>query len=135
MAGEDYSMEGVGFSLEPFGARKNVENGRDLGCLVGFGAQPNARVQGRRKQVIDHVETFLATWIIHSRHIGQTDEAAIGIIAQVAHDLDDFFRPDRYRQLIEGYGVPCRGTWKRANNRLPQSVEPAVVHSKNLSVR
>ena len=52
-----------------------------------------------------------------------------GIVAQEFDDVDDLVGFNRYRELIERHRVTGRGTRKRANNRLPQSVEPAVIHS------
>ncbi len=102
-------------------------------CVVssGCGAQPDARVQRRRQQVIDHVEALLAAGIVHRGDIGEVDEAAAGIVAQEAHDIDDLVGVHRHRELIERDRMTGRRTRKRANNRLPQGVEPAVVHCKN----
>ena len=85
--------------------------------------------------MIDHVEALLAAGIVHRRHIGQVDEAAGGIVAQETHDVDDSIGLHRHRELIERHRMTGRGARKRANDRLPQGVEPAVVHCKTLSVQ
>ena len=56
------------------------------------GAQPDAFVQGRRQQVIDHVEALFAAGIVHRRDVDETDEAAAGIVAQEFYDIDDLAR-------------------------------------------
>ena len=80
--------------------------------------------------MIDDVESLLAPGIIDRRHVDEADEAAAGIVAQEAHDIDDLAGLHRHRELIERNRMASRGTGKRANNRLPQGVEPAVVHSQ-----
>ena len=104
-----------------------------LRSLVGFGAQTDARIQRRRQQVVDHVEALLAAGIIHRGDIGQIDEAAARIVAQEADDVDNLLGVYRHGKLIERDNMIDRSTRKRANNRLTQSVEPAVVHSKTLA--
>ena len=103
-------------------------------CVVSPASarRPDARVQGRRQQMIDHVEALLAAGIVHRRDVGEADEAAAGIVAQEAHDIDDLLGLHRHRELVERDRMTGRRARKRANNRLPQGVEPAVVHCKSL---
>src|SRR6266446_46877 len=135
MTDEDHPIKIVGLALEPVGPWKHLDDRRHLGSLIGFRAQADAGVQRRRQQVIDHVEALLALGIVHRGHIDEADEAAIGIVAQETHDVDDLVGVHRHRELIERNVMIDRGARQRANNRLTQGVEPAVVHSKNLSVR
>ena len=81
--------------------------------------------------MIDHVEALLAAGIVDRGDIGEVDEAAAGIVAQESHDFDDLVGLHADRELPERDRMAGRGTRKRANNRLPQGVEPAVVHSQN----
>ncbi len=128
MADEDHAVEIVSLPLKPVGAGKHVDDRGHLRGLVGFGTQANARIQRRRQQMIDHVEPFLAAGIVDRRHVGQVDEAAGWVVAEIADDIDDSRHVHIHRQLVEGHGVAGRRTGKRANDRLPQSVKPAVVH-------
>ena len=50
------------------------------------------------------------------------------IVAQDACDLDDLARIDIERELAERHRMAAGRAGKRANNRLPQGVELAVVH-------
>src|SRR5450631_1844189 len=135
MPGEDHAVEIVGFALEPVGARKHRDDRRHLGGLVGLGAQADARIQRWRQKVIDHLKALGAAGIIHRGHVDQADKAAAGIVAQEFYDVDNPVGLHVYRELPECDRMPARRSGKRANNRLPQGVEPAVVHSKTLSVR
>src|ERR1700704_69485 len=130
MAGEDHAVKIVAFTLEPVGAGKHLDDRRHLGGLIGFGTQPDARVQRWRQKMIDHVEAPLAAGIIHCRHVDEADEAAAGIVAQEFYDIDDPVGLHPHREVVERDRMVGRCTGKRANNRLPQSVEPAVIHSE-----
>src|SRR5258706_4115008 len=135
MTGKDHAVKIVGSTLEPVGSRNYLDDRRHLVSLTGCGAQADTRVQRRRQQVIDHIKTLLAPGIIHRRHIDQADEAADEIVAKKPHDLDDLLGMHRYRKLIECDHIVGRSSRERANNRLPQNIEPAVIHYKTLSVR
>ena len=83
--------------------------------------------------MIDDVEPLLtASRIIDRGHIGEVDEAQRRIVAQEAHDIDNFFGLHVDRELVEGDRMTGRGSGERTNNRLPQSVELAVIHTQNL---
>ena len=128
MAGEDHAVEVVGLALEPVGAGKYVDDRRHLRGLVGYRAQADARVQRRRQQMIDHVEALFAAGIVDRGDVGEVDEAASGIVAQEFDDFDDLARIDVDGELVERDRMGGSRTGKRANNRLPQGVELAVVH-------
>ncbi len=78
--------------------------------------------------MIDDVEPLFAAGIIDCRNVDDVDEAAGGIVAQEFDDFDNLLGLNVHRKLIERNGMGNRGTRKRANNRLPQGVELAVVH-------
>ena len=60
--------------------------------FAGLRTQPDAGVQRRRQQMIDHVEALLAPRIVHRGDVGEADEAAAGIVAQEFDDIDDLSR-------------------------------------------
>src|SRR6516165_2131619 len=128
VTGKEHAIEVIDLALEPIGAGKHVDDRRHLRILVCLHAQPNTCVQRRREEVIDHVETLLASGIVDRGHVGDVDKAASGVVAQEFHDIYRSFRRDRQGELIEGDRMPRYRAWKRAGDRLPQSVEPAVVH-------
>lgn len=91
-------------------------------------ARPDPRVQRRRQEVIDHVETLLTIGIVHRRDVSDVDETAVRIVAEVLDHLDDLDGLDINRELVEGHRMTGGGGRKRANDRLPQGVELGVVH-------
>ena len=80
---------------------------------------------------MNHVETPLAAGIVDRGDVREVDEATAGVVAQEFHDFNDLVGLHADRELPERERMAGRGTRKRANNRLPQGVEPAVIHSQN----
>ena len=78
--------------------------------------------------MIDHVEALFAARIVHRCHVDDADETAAGIVAQEFDDIDDLVSLHVDRELIERDRMTTRSARKRANDRLPQGVELAVVH-------
>ncbi|MEY9607352.1 hypothetical protein ABIF21_000226 [Bradyrhizobium elkanii] len=97
--------------------------------LVGLPAQTDARVQRRRQQMVDDVETLLAARIVDRGHVGDVDEAAAGIVTQKPGDVHDSANLDVDSELIERDRVRRGRARKRAHDRLPKGVELAVVHT------
>ena len=74
------------------------------------------------------VEALLAGRIVHCGDIGEVDEAAGRVVAQIFGDLDDLLRLHVDGELVERHRVTGGSATERANNRMPKGVELAVVH-------
>src|ERR1700758_2719553 len=83
--------------------------------------------------MIDHVETPHAAGIVDRGDICEIDKAAGGIVPEVADNIDYACDLDGYGELVESDGMAGGCAFKRANNRLPQSIKLAIVHAKALA--
>lgn len=85
----------------PIGRTEDSGHRGNRRSLFDLGLHPNPNVLSQAKQVVDDVEAWLATGIIHPADVHQLLELEIYVIAQEGQDLYDRIRFHREHKLAE----------------------------------
>src|SRR5437667_450586 len=82
-----HAIEIVGLALEPVGAGKDVDDGRNRCALGDLEPHPDAAVLARREQVIDDVEAPLAVRPVDRGRIDEAEKLTALVVAQEGYDF------------------------------------------------